>query len=345
MKLFEAFGFKKEQFSIVQEQAEPDPDFPTVPFPNPEEGRSALTLPFQTADANNATVVLVNDPDADRFQLGEKLPSGEWRVFSGNEMGAIMTWWVWHCWRKDHANDDPSNLFILNSAVSSSIVRTMAAKEGFKCEQTLTGFKWLGNKADELRKEGRNVLLAWEESIGFMPGAALDKDGISAAAIFAEIASYLKSQNMSITKQLFAIYKEYGFHLIRSSYWFTPDPEITKKIFGKLRKEYPKAIGKYPVKYVRDLNVMYDNEQPGNKPVLPESTSSDMITFTLTNGSLATIRASGTEPKIKYYIELKTPPGKEEKDLADVTAELEELEKVVVEVLFEPKLNGLLPRK
>lgn len=347
IRLLKNFGFPEKNVVIVQEQAKPDPDFPTVPFPNPEEGRSVLKLSFETADRHNSTVILANDPDADRFQLAEKQPNGEWRIFSGNEMGSLITWWTWQCWRNDNPTADASNIYMLNSAVSSSIVKTIAGKEGFKNEQTLTGFKWMGNKADELNKQGKKVLLAWEESIGFMPGHTLDKDGVTAAGIFAEIASYLQSKGSSLTQQIFSIYKQYGFHLVRSSYWFVPSPDVTKKIFEKLRKDlkFPTKIGKHDVKYVRDLTIGYDNEQPGNKPVLPLSTSSEMITFTLADGSLATVRASGTEPKVKYYIELKTEPGKEEKDLDGVLAELTDLENTVVESLLEPKVNGLVARK
>ncbi|KHN72132.1 Phosphoglucomutase-2 [Toxocara canis] len=346
-RLFTNFGFSPDNISIVEEQAKPDPDFPTVPFPNPEEGRPVLKLSIETADRNGATVILANDPDADRFQLAEKQPDGEWKVFAGNEMGALISWWTWKCWRKENPEGDASNLYMLNSAVSSSIVKTMAAKEGFKNELTLTGFKWMGNKADELRKQGKNVVLAWEESIGFMAGHPLDKDGITAAGIFAEIASYLHSENLTLAKQIFNIYKEYGFHVVRSSYWFVPNPDVTIKIFAKLRKDnkYPVKIGDHSVKYVRDLTIGYDNEQPGNKPVLPLSTSSEMITFTLADGSWATVRASGTEPKIKYYIELKTAPGKEEKDLVEVMAELSKLEEMVVVNLLEPSVNGLIARK
>lgn len=347
LQLLQNFGFLNENIFIVKEQAHPDPDFPTVPFPNPEEGRKVLQLSIETANKNGSSIILANDPDADRFQLAEKQPNGEWRIFSGNEMGALITWWTWKCWKEANPNTDASNIYMLNSAVSSSIVKTIAAKEGFKNELTLTGFKWMGNKADELESQGKKVLLAWEESIGFMAGHPRDKDGISAAAVFAEIASYLNSQGITLSKQLFDIYKKYGFHLVRSSYWFVPSPDVTKNIFAKLRKDmnFPTKIGKNSVRYVRDLTIGYDNEQPENKPVLPISTSSEMITFTLANGSLATVRASGTEPKLKYYIELKTEPGKEEKDLNNVLRDLDELESAVVKSLLEPEVNGLLPRK
>lgn len=345
-RMLKDFGFPSENIIIVQEHAEPNPDFPTVPFPNPEEGRKVLTIPIATADKHNSSIILANDPDADRFQLAEKQPKGEWKIFTGNEMGALISWWIWHCWREQNPEKDPSNLYIVSSAVSSSISRTIATKEGFKIELGLTGFKWLGNKSDELRRLGKTVLFSWEESIGFMLGHALDKDGITAAATFAELTSYLYSEQLTLAQQLLNIYSEYGFHLISSSYWFVPNQTTMKNIFAKIRKgsKYPQKIGKFDVKYVRDLTIGYDNEQPGNKPILPLSTSSEMITFTLSDGSWATIRASGTEPKIKYYIEFKSPPGKTKKDLADIQKQLAELEQAVIDNLLEPKINGLIAR-
>uniref|UniRef100_A0A1I7XAQ4 Phosphoglucomutase n=1 Tax=Heterorhabditis bacteriophora TaxID=37862 RepID=A0A1I7XAQ4_HETBA len=282
-RMFNEFGFPEECFISVKEQQEPDPDFPTVPFPNPEEGTRVLTLSLETAEKHGSTIVLANDPDADRIQLAEKNVNGEWRVFTGNEMGALLTWWIWINWQKANPNIRSTDVYILNSAVSSQIVKTIAEIEGFKNDVTLTGFKWMGNRAEELRKAGKHVILAWEESIGYMPGHTLDK--------------------------------------------------------------FPELIGTETVLSVRDLTIGYDNSQPGNKPVLPISTSSEMVTFTLANGSIVTLRASGTEPKLKYYIELKTPPGKKESDLSSVLRDLDQLEKDVVATLLRPQQFGLIPRK
>ncbi|TKR78335.1 hypothetical protein L596_019154 [Steinernema carpocapsae] len=346
-RMLNEFGFLEENVVIVKEQALPDPTFPTVPFPNPEEGLKVLKLSIATADANGSTVILANDPDADRIQLAEKDSKiGEWRVFTGNEMGALLTWWVWQNWRAANPDADASSVYMLNSAVSSQIVGTIAEAEGFKNDVTLTGFKWMGNLAEKLRDEGKKVILAWEESIGYMPGHTLDKDGVSAAGMFSEIACYLNSQGITLAEQLFKIYNKYGFHLVRSSYWMVPSPQVTKDLFDELRKDlkFPEKIGRNSVKYVRDLTIGYDNSQPDNKPLLPLSTSSEMVTFTLESGSIVTLRASGTEPKIKYYIELKTAPGKEQKDLEDVLAELAQMEADVVETLLQPKKFGLIPR-
>ncbi|CAI2348862.1 unnamed protein product [Caenorhabditis sp. 36 PRJEB53466] len=346
-RMFSEFGFPASSFISVAEQQEPNPDFPTIPFPNPEEGRKVLTLAIETAERNGSTVILANDPDADRIQLAEKQKDGEWRVFTGNEMGAIITWWIWTSWRKANPSVDASKVYILNSAVSSQIVKTIADAEGFKNETTLTGFKWMGNRAEELRADGNHVILAWEESIGYMPGHTLDKDGVSAAAVFAEIAAFLQTEGKTLQDQLYALYNRYGFHLVRSTYWYVPSPDVTKELFATLRADlkFPTKIGDADVATVRDLTIGYDNSKPNNKPVLPLSTSSEMVTFFLKNGNITTLRASGTEPKIKYYIELITAPGKTQSDLASVYAELDQLEADVVATLLRPKQYGLIPRK
>uniref|UniRef100_A0A914N3W4 Phosphoglucomutase (alpha-D-glucose-1,6-bisphosphate-dependent) n=1 Tax=Meloidogyne incognita TaxID=6306 RepID=A0A914N3W4_MELIC len=351
-RMFKEFGFTEDAFSYVKEQDEPNPDFPTVSFPNPEEGHAVLKLCYQTAEETGATLILANDPDADRLQIAERQPDEDWHLFNGNEMGTLLTWWIWTQWKQKNLNIPAEDVYILNSAVSSQIVATMAKIEGFKNDVSLTGFKWIGNLAHEIRKKGRLVILAWEESIGFATGTTLDKDGVSAAAVFAEMANYLTSQKLNMKKQLFNIYNKYGFHLIRNSYWTVPENSVTKKLFNNLREngKYPVNIDgnnceeKYVVKHVRDLNTGFDSSQPNNKAILPLSTTSDMITFTLASGSLVTLRASGTEPKIKYYIELQTEPGKTENDLEQVENELNQLENNVVQTLLQPEKYGLISR-
>ncbi|KAG5848064.1 hypothetical protein ANANG_G00094430 [Anguilla anguilla] len=174
---FQAFDLRPP--FAVPEQKEPDPEFPTVKYPNPEEGEGVLTLSFALADKEGATVVLANDPDADRLAVAEKQQSGQWRVFSGNELGALLGWWLFRCWRQKFP--EPSkvkDVYMLASTVSSKILRAIALKQGFHFEETLTGFKWMGNRAKQLLDQGRTVLFAFEEAIGYMCcPAVLDKDG------------------------------------------------------------------------------------------------------------------------------------------------------------------------
>ncbi|NXS95614.1 PGM2 protein, partial [Jacana jacana] len=151
----------------VPEQKDPDPEFPTVKYPNPEEGKGVLTLSFALAEKDGAKIILANDPDADRLAVAEKQESGEWKVFSGNELGALLGWWMFSCWKNNNKGSCAlKDVYMLSSTVSSKILRAIALKEGFHFEETLTGFKWMGNRARQLMDQGKAVLFAFEEAIG-----------------------------------------------------------------------------------------------------------------------------------------------------------------------------------
>ncbi|XP_074848691.1 phosphopentomutase [Carettochelys insculpta] len=344
---FKAFDFKPP-FAVI-EQKDPDPEFPTVKYPNPEEGKGVLTLSFALAEKEGAGIILANDPDADRLLVAEKQESGEWKVFSGNELGALLGWWIFTCWKNQ--NQDPSaikDVYMLSSTVSSKILRAIALKEGFHFEETLTGFKWMGNRAKQLMDQGKTVLFAFEEAIGYMCSpVVLDKDGVSAAVITAEMSSWLATKNLSLSQQLKSVYEEYGYHITKASYFICYEPKTIKELFENLRNydgknSYPKSCGKFKVSGVRDLTTGYDNSQPDQKAVLPTSKSSQMITFTFANGGVATMRTSGTEPKIKYYAELCAPPGNSDPD--QLKKELDELASAIEEYFFQPQKNKLQPK-
>ncbi|KAM6942415.1 phosphopentomutase [Lycodopsis pacificus] len=334
----------------VEEQKDPDPEFPTVKYPNPEEGEGVLTLSFALADRECATVVLANDPDADRLAIAEKQESGQWRVFTGNELGALLGWWMFSCWKEQNCDAAAvKNLYMLSSTVSSKILRAIAVKEGFHFEETLTGFKWMGNRARDLLDQGKTVLFAFEEAIGYMCSpSVLDKDGVSAAAIAGEMISYLATKSSSLSQQVTAIYEEYGHHISKNSYFICHDQDVIRSLFQRLRScggqkdSYPTECGRFSISAVRDLTTGYDSNQPGNKAVLPTSSSSQMITFTFSNGGVATMRTSGTEPKIKYYTELCAAPGNS--DLTHLKKELDDLVDAIVESFFEPEKNKLQPK-
>ncbi|XP_076021584.1 phosphopentomutase [Genypterus blacodes] len=334
----------------VEEQKDPDPEFPTVKYPNPEEGEGVLTLSFALAERKGASVVLANDPDADRLAIAEKQKSGQWRVFSGNELGALLGWWMFRCWK----NQNPEaaavkNLYMLSSTVSSKILRAIAVKEGFHFEETLTGFKWMGNRARDLLNKGKTVLFAFEEAIGYMCSPfVLDKDGVSGAAIAGEMISYLATKDTSLSKQLTAVYEQYGYHISKNSYFICHDQAVIRSLFERLRNygdqkgSYPTDCGGFSVSTVRDLTTGYDSNQPDNKAVLPTSKSSQMITFNFSNGGVATIRTSGTEPKLKYYTELCAAPG--DSDVAHLQKELDRLVDAIIENFFQPEKNKLQPK-
>ncbi|NXP81669.1 PGM2L synthase, partial [Ramphastos sulfuratus] len=310
---FRAFGFVPP--IPVPEQQDPDPNFSTLSCPNPEEGESVLELSLRLAEKEGAKVVVATDPDADRLAVAEQQEDGSWKVFSGNELAALFGWWLYSCWRqRAPPGASPANLCMLATTVSSKILRAIAQQEGFHFEETLPGFKWVGNRAHELLGMGMEVLFAFEESIGFMCGTlVLDKDGVSAAAVLAEMASFLHAQGLSLAQKLSQVYERYGYHLSRTSYFLCYDPGTTEGIFERLRnfgcpQTYPGSCGAFGILHLRDLSRGYDSSQPAGTAVLPTSGSSQMLTFTFANGAVATLRASGTEPKIKLYAELCAQP-------------------------------------
>lgn len=324
-------GLPRTQIVLVKEQVEPDPEFPTVTFPNPEEGKSALNLAVRTADNAGSTVILANDPDADRLAVAEKLPTGAWHIFTGNEIGALMGWWAVHCFKTFNPDLFPaSKCYLISSAVSSSILRHIAAKEGMQFEDTLTGFKWMGSRAQELQLKGFRPLLAFEEAIGFMCGTRVfDKDGVTAAGVMAQMAAFLYKQNRTLKQQLEQhIYAEYGIHCSYNSYVISCDPKKTKLMFEGIINggHYASQIGGANVRHVRDLSTGLDTSQADKKAKLPLSASSPMLTFTLDNGVTLTIRSSGTEPKIKWYSEIVTTSSNGKQILeATVNAAVEQL--------------------
>ena len=308
---FRVFGL--HDFVQVPQQVNPDPDFPTVAYPNPEEGKGALGLAMACADTHNCRIILANDPDADRLAIAEKQPDGSWYIFNGNEIGIVLASFML-LFAKHH--NRTAKLAMVSTVVSSHMLKQMALKEGFFFTETLTGFKWIGNRAIELHeKHGYDVVFGYEEAIGFMVGDAVrDKDGVSALAVFAEWSNHLAKDGISIYAHLTSLYDKYGYFVSNNGYFICHDSALIKSMFDDIRYgigsnqtvlSYPKSIGGSDIVWIRDLTVGYDNREPDNKPSLPVSSSSQMLTFEMDNGALVTLRTSGTEPKIKYYTEFR----------------------------------------
>ncbi|KAK7868520.1 hypothetical protein R5R35_004804 [Gryllus longicercus] len=348
LKAFESAQLKP--FVVVEEQRDPDPDFSTVKYPNPEEGEEVLDLAYQTADDCNSTIVLATDPDADKLGVSEKMENGEWKEFTGNEVGTLLGWWMLFRHKQNNPNIPLQDVYMISSAVSSHILKSMAKFEGFNFRDTLIGFKWLANTAIDLVKEGKTVIFAFEESYGYMCGTDIpNKDAITAGIHIAELATYLEKDNMTLRNKLDDIYLQYGHHIYIGSYFICYEPDTMKRIFNKLSSwkgqpdSYPDSIlgGKYNITAVRDLKAGYDSSEPDLKPKLPV-TSSFMITFTFDNGLVATLRTSGTEPKIKYYVELCSQP--EEKNWEQLRSVKREMLDAIITEFLEPNKNGLLSR-
>uniref|UniRef100_A0A4W5Q5K0 Phosphoglucomutase 2-like 1 n=1 Tax=Hucho hucho TaxID=62062 RepID=A0A4W5Q5K0_9TELE len=344
---FRAFGFPPP--IPVPEQKDPDPNFSTVSCPNPEEGESVLELSLRLAEKENAKIVMATDPDADRLAVAEENSGCGWKVFTGNELAALLGWWMLFNWKETHSDPaDRERMYMLATTVSSKILKAFARIEGFHFEETLPGFKWIGKKIHELAKTGNEVIFAFEESIGFLCGSMVpDKDGVSAAVVVAEMASYLYNKNLTLHQQLENIFETYGYHISTTSYVICHDPPTVKRIFTRLRtfegeNTYPRSSGGHSIVAVRDVTTGYDSSQPDKLCVLPMTKSSQMITFTLQNGIVATLRTSGTEPKIKFYTEFCAPPGKS--DISSLEEELKKVTDTLVEEFLEPDKNNLIRR-
>ncbi|KAI0948404.1 hypothetical protein AcV7_009159 [Taiwanofungus camphoratus] len=311
---FNMFGFPA--FSPVVEQMQPDPEFPTVKFPNPEE-KGALDLALRTAAQVGADYVLAQDPDADRFAAAEKGQDGKWITFTGDQLGTLFASVTLD--RYKSSGRPLEKLAMVASTVSSKMIEAMAGAEGFRFSECLTGFKFIGNTALNLERDGYDVPFAYEEAIGFMFGSQIrDKDGVAASVMFAEIAAFLHSQGKSASSHLQEFYERYGYFKTNNSYFICSDPSTIDRIFTRIRNydgtgtpakpSYPRTIAGLSVTSVRDLTVGYDSANPPTfKPTLPLS-SGHMIQFRAESPSretkiTLTARTSGTEPKIKYYLE------------------------------------------
>jgi len=336
--------FNLPELIEVPLQCKPDPEFPTAEFPNPEEGKGVLKLAMEAAEAGGSRHVLASDPDADRLAVVEKQDDGSWRAFTGNELGAIFGWWAVSNW-KNSGSPDGENTYMLASTVSSVILKTIAKKENLLFEDTLTGFKWMGSRAKELIDQGKKVIFAFEEAIGFMYGQnVLDKDGVSAAAVMAEIITTLHEDNISLSQQLDNIYNTYGYHVTNNSYYICHDKEVINTMFARIRNwgknsgVYPEALGRFKISGIRDLYTGFDTREEDKIAKLPVSKTSHMITFYFDGGAVLTMRTSGTEPKIKFYSEMIGSSRE------SCTSELNELIELMVKDFYQPEKNGLIAR-
>ncbi|KAJ1505896.1 Phosphoglucomutase-3 [Coelomomyces lativittatus] len=296
----------------VDSQAIPDPEFPTVTFPNPEEANDALKIGLQHGLDCNANYLIANDPDGDRFVAAELLPDKTWHIFTGDQLGILFAEFARQGFQAENPN---TPLACLCTSVSSKMLIHWGKKKGIRVEETLTGFKWLSNYAERISQEGYKVIFCYEEAIGFMFHPFTDKDGISAAIMFIELAAKLKNENKTVRDFLYDLYREYGCFVSHNSYLVSPSSSHTRALFNLLREpNYPTHLGSYTVLTVRDFTLGYDSTTKDHKCSLPKEMNSNAITFTLQVPSPTsvltlqscriTLRASGTEPKIKYYIEI-----------------------------------------
>lgn len=284
----------------VPEQFAPDPDFPTVAFPNPEE-KGALDLALALAASTSADLILANDPDADRMAAAIPDPGDPrgWRPLRGDEIGWLL---ADHLLRLPERSE--KRRLVQTTIVSSSMLSAMAAHFDVEYRETLTGFKWLARKA--LQENSYEHVLSYEEALGYCVGSLVrDKDGISAALVMADLAATLKAAGTTLASRLQELEAMYGrFDTEQWSLRFdgADAQQKMKALMDKLRATLPLEVAGVKVRSVRDL----ENESP----------PADVVIFALEDGSRITVRPSGTEPKCKVYFETVTKPGSESVSIA-----------------------------
>lgn len=287
-KVFAKAGFNN--LITVDEQCSPDPDFPTVAFPNPEEP-GAIDLALAKARAVSADLVIANDPDADRCAAAINDPALGWRMLRGDELGVIFGEWI--------ARSNPSGIFG-NSIVSSSALRKICAFYGVEFREVLTGFKWLAKIED--------LAFGYEEAIGYAVDSETvnDKDGISAAIFLAQIATDLTRDGRSLTDLLNEIWARHGFHGTEQISIRVSDMSSIARLLSTLRQNPPQEIAGRAVKSIDDLAAPKDGLPP-----------TDGLRIWLDGDIRIIVRPSGTEAKMKCYIEVITATSAESHQLLD----------------------------
>ncbi|WAH98333.1 phospho-sugar mutase [Arthrobacter sp. MMS18-M83] len=285
VSVLNAAGFT--DVSLVEEQAEPDPDFPTVSFPNPEEP-GALDLALAAAARSGADIVLANDPDADRAAVAAKDPdTGAWRMLRGDEVGALLGAHVVARHAADARQSDGTRGVFANSIVSSRLLSRIAAAAGFAHEETLTGFKWIS------RVPG--LVYGYEEALGYCvaPELVRDKDGISASLLIAELAAAAKAEGKTIFDTLDEIYLVHGLHASDQLSIRVADLGLLDAMMNRLRADPPESFGGSAIETFVDL-------AEGSEQLPP----TDGLLYLTKDQSRVIIRPSGTEPKLKCYLEV-----------------------------------------
>ena len=270
------------------EQRDPDPAFPSVTFPNPEE-KGALDIAIALAKRNSVDVLLANDPDADRFAAAAANSSGEWITLRGDQIGSLLGWWMIE---RARLTGTKLSGTLASSIVSSMMLETIAKSAGLEYESTLTGFKWVSRVS--------NLAFGYEEALGYCvdPTNVSDKDGISAAAMFMEMLAHLKSQGLTIWNVLDELSLAHGLHATEQvSVRVTSSEQVAVTMAG-IRSNPPALFGGFQVNSIDDLAIGFGE--------LPKT---DAVIFNLAGRALiekarVIVRPSGTEPKIKCYLEV-----------------------------------------
>ncbi len=295
-KCLQIMGFRN--VSVVPEQEVPDGNFPTIQSPNPEE-RSAMELALKLAGKLQAELVMATDPDTDRVGFGIKNHKGEFFLLNGNQAFSLMMWFILKNLKETKGK------YIVKTIVTTELVDTMALHFGVACFNTLTGFKYIAALMYEL--EGKKVFVAaGEESYGYMVGDFVrDKDAVSACAFFAAMAAAARDEKQTLYDWLLQMYIDFGFYqealvnLVRKG---AEGEQQIKAMMGKFRTSSPVEIASQKVVRVLDYKTRQETNLISGEVRVLELPASDVLQFYTEDGSKISVRPSGTEPKIKFYI-------------------------------------------
>lgn len=298
------FGF--ENVHIVQEQATPDGNFPTVVYPNPEESE-AMSHGLRLAEKLEADILCGTDPDADRLAIGIRDDAGKWILMNGNQTAVLAFNYLIEA-RKAKGIAQKNDM-VITTIVTTPMIDNIASKNGVACYRVLTGFKWI---ADMIRKkEGKeNYIVGGEESFGLMIGDKVrDKDGVSAVALLCEMAAYEQEKGRSLYEKMIDLYVEYGFykeHLISITKKGMDGQQQIADMMESYRKNPPKKVNGSDVVKLLDYELKKGkNPQTGEEWDI-DLPKSNVLQFILANGTSISARPSGTEPKIKFYFSVNT---------------------------------------
>ena len=309
-RTLEALGFTNVH--IVEEQATPDGNFPTVKSPNPEE-KAAMQLALDLANAINADLIMATDPDADRVGAGARNHHGEFELLNGNQMASLIIYYLLNAWR------DTGRLtgkeFVAKTIVTTDLIDAMCKRYGVTCYNTLTGFKYIAEVIREL--EGKEQFIAGgEESYGYLIGDFVrDKDAIASCAMIAELTAYAKDQGKSLFDTLMEMYIENGFYyesLVSLTKKGKAGAEEIQQMMADFRANPPKSIAGSPVVRIDDYKALERTDATkGEKTTIKSGSmgieSSNVLQFFTEDGTKVSARPSGTEPKIKFYVSVKEP--------------------------------------
>lgn len=280
--------------TVVPEQENPDGNFPTCPYPNPEI-RQAFECALALARKTGADLLLATDPDCDRVGIAVK-DGDDYTLMSGNEVGALMTEYVLSQYKEKGIM--PADPVVVESIVTTDLVKAIAADYGARVQNTLTGFKYIGEFVTNLEKEGRedNYIVGMEESYGYLLGThARDKDAVVASQLICEMASYYKLQGLSLLEKMKELYDKHGIYINKvESFEFEGASGMDKmaNIMSYVRDNAPSTVAGLPVVEAID----YKNSEATGLP------ASNVLAFKLPAGAGIIVRPSGTEPKLKFYI-------------------------------------------